>query len=149
MKRLLSLLLLSSMLTGLQAKSLVLSLKDGTLVYYYLEGEKSPVMTWDGEGSIVVNADEYAISGIKHFYISDDDDPNAIASMPASQASFRGGWLTTTAPVDAPVGVYTTDGKHVDTAVSRDGHSVRINLNALPKGIYVVAVGKSTFKVSK
>ena len=74
MKKLTILCLLCLASMGAMAKSLVLTLSDGTLVYYLLGGETDPRMRFV-EGKIEVNTDVYQISGIKNFYISNEDDP--------------------------------------------------------------------------
>ena len=67
MKKLTILCLLCLASMGAMAKSLVLTLSDGTLVYYLLGGETDPRMRFV-EGKIEVNTDVYEISGIKNFY---------------------------------------------------------------------------------
>ena len=50
----------------LSAKSLVLTLKNGTLVYYLLGGEANPMMRLT-DGDIVVNTDKYEFGNIQNF----------------------------------------------------------------------------------
>ena len=64
-------------LLSVEAKSLVITLKDGTLVYYLLNSDKSPVMRMV-PGGFTVNKDSYKFSEVKNFYISPTDDPNPV-----------------------------------------------------------------------
>ena len=56
-------------IVNLSARSIVLTLKDGTHVYYLLGGESRPVLKFV-DGNIVVNTDRYEFGDIKNFYIS-------------------------------------------------------------------------------
>jgi len=62
---------------AVEAKSLVITLSDGTLVYYLLSNDKSPVMRMV-PGGFTVNSDTYQFSEVKNFYISQTDDPNPV-----------------------------------------------------------------------
>ena len=65
---------------GATAKSLVFTLNDGTKVYYQLSSEVNPIMRFK-EGKLLVNDDVYEFDGIKNFYLSDEDAPNAIENV--------------------------------------------------------------------
>jgi len=62
-------------LLTVEAKSLVITLNNGQLVYYLLSNNQSPVMRMI-PGGFTVNADTYQYSDVKNFYISQTDDPN-------------------------------------------------------------------------
>ena len=73
-----------------QAKSVVFTLADGTKVYYLLGGETNPKLRFQ-EGKMLVEADTYEFSNIKNFYISSEDDPNAIENVLSKQNVRVGG----------------------------------------------------------
>ena len=149
MKRFVTLMLLMAAVSMLSAKSVVFTLKDGTLVYYLLGGEKNPVMRFT-EDEVVVNADNYEFSDIKNFYISDEDDPaiTAIAATRLDGKRFDGNILFL--PVkSAGVKVYDASGKEVKVNVSTSDSGSTIDLSALRTGMYVVRVGDSSIKIQK
>lgn len=130
------------------AKSVVFTLKDGTLVYYLLGGETNPVMRFT-EGGITVNADEYELSDIKNFYISSTDDPNGIEqTLEAQQFSYSANRFVLKSKAER-VAVYALGGEKVNAQVESAGGYVVVNLSALPAGAYVIRVGESSFKVMK
>lgn len=151
MKKFLLLSLLSLCLSATaSAKSLVLLLEDGTKVYYLLGGDTNPLMkVVDGE--VYVNADKYAFSGINKFYISTEDDPNGIGGVEAEGKSvapvMQDGvlYVNTTGAVS----VYTLDGRATGAEVSSVNGGVAVNVDALPKGVYILKVGKNSVKFMK
>lgn len=128
-----------------QAKSLVLTLVDGTSLYYLLGGETNPVMRFSEDSGFSVNADNYEFSGVKNFYIS-TTDASCISKTKISKTSFHSGFLSINA---ASVAVFTLDGKNVDVISEKSGDMITIDMSSLPKGIYVIKAGKSSFKVCK
>ena len=62
---------------AVEAKSLVITLSDGSLVYYLLSNDNAPTMRIV-EGGFMVNGDTYAFKDVKNFYISTTDDPTDI-----------------------------------------------------------------------
>ena len=56
---------------------MVITLSDGTLVYYLLSSGKSPVMRMV-PGGFMVNDDSYRYADVQNFYISQTDDPNPV-----------------------------------------------------------------------
>lgn len=62
---------------AVEAKSLVITLSDGSLVYYLLSNDNAPMMR-RVEGGFMVNGDTYAFRDVKNFYISTSDDPTDI-----------------------------------------------------------------------
>jgi hypothetical protein len=147
-----TLLFLSALLlaTGtLFAKSLVLTLSDGTLVYYLLGKDVNPMMRFV-DGKITVNADEYEVSGIKNFYISEEDDPTDIKGADAEgKFTYGANTLVVKAGESAVVKVYGVSGAEVEAEIVKAGGAVSVNLNNLERGVYVVKVGKASFKVIK
>ena len=130
-------------------KSLVLTLANNTLVYYVLGGDKNPMMRF-ADGKVCVNSDEYAFSNIKNFYISETDDPSGIEHLlKEQQITYKAGTLIVNTDSPESIGVYNANGMKVSVAVELSGDAVAVSLNQLPKGVYVVRVGESSFKVLK
>ena len=130
-------------------KSLVLTLANNTLVYYVLGGDKNPMMRF-ADGKVCVNSDEYAFSNIKKFYISETDDPSGIEHLlKEQQITYKAGMLIVHTDKPESIGVYNANGMKVSVPVEQSGDVVAVSLNQLPKGVYVVRVGESSFKVLK
>lgn len=130
-------------------KSLVLTLANNTLVYYVLGGDKNPMMRF-ADGKVCVNSDEYAFSNIKNFYISETDDPSGIEHLlKEQQITYKAGTLIVHTDNPESIGVYNANGMKVSVPVEQSGDAVAVSLNQLPKGVYVVRVGESSFKVLK
>lgn len=149
MKKLTILCLLCLASMGAMAKSLVLTLSDGTLVYYLLGGETDPRMRFV-EGKIEVNTDVYQISGIKNFYISNEDDPVGIddAQAPVG-AHFSANTFVINAEAVKAVKVYADNGTEVQAKVTESNGLVSVGLNGLKRGVYIISTGKASFKVMK
>lgn len=140
------LLLATGMASG---KSVVLTLSNGKLAYYLLGGDKDPVMRF-ADGKIVMNADEYSLSGIKNFYISETDDPTGIETVLKEQnVSYKAGTFAVLADNSESVSVYTANGIKVAAQTEHANGVVTVNLQQLPQGAYVIRVGESSFKVYK
>ena len=122
------------------AKTLVFTLANNTKVYYVLDAPSDglrygPVVKFT-QGSVTVNGDNYEWSGIKEFRVSDESDPAGILPHTVCVAT------------DAPVVIYSADGKKMGEAESFASFQ-RLELSRLPKGVYVVEVaGKGSDKVS-
>lgn len=141
MKKLLFIIVLMVAAVTVQAKSLVITLADGTEVYYLLGGDVNPVMKFK-DGKVTVNADAYEISDIKKFVISQTDDPSGIK---AETFYVKG---------KQDIEVFSLDGKKVDTIKSTSLQSKEdaissLSLTILPKGVYVLKIGSATMKVLK
>lgn len=143
------LVLLCMALTTATAKSVVFTLKNGTLVYYLLGGETAPMLRFV-DGKATINADEYTISNIKNFYISATDDPNAIENVLTEQdISYTGNTLVVKASSTKGVKVFGTNGSEVKADIQQSGDIITVNLNNLERGAYVISTGDSSFKVMK
>lgn len=135
-----------------EAKSVVFTLTDGTLVYYLLSNTSSAPIMQMREGGIVVNADAYEFTQIKNFYISSTDDPmlTGVAGVQKDEApTFAGGVLTLKAVDVNAVKVYDAAGAEVNAVVNVVGDGVTVSLQHLGKGTYVVNTGSASFKVMK
>lgn len=130
-------------------KSLVLTLANNTLVYYVLGGAKNPMMRF-ADGKVCVESDEYTFSNIKNFYISETDDPSGIEHLlKEQQITYKAGTLIVHTDSPESIDVYTANGMKVSVQVEQAGNVVSVSLNQQPKGVYVVRVGESSFKVFK
>ncbi len=141
MKKLLFTIAMMVVVATVHAKSLVITLADGTEVYYLLGGDVNPVMKFK-DGKVTVNADAYEISDIRKFVISQTDDPSGIK---AETFYVKG---------KQDIEVFTLDGKKVDTIrptklQSKEDAMSSLSLTTLPKGVYVLKVGEATMKVLK
>lgn len=134
---------------GAMAKSVVFTLANNTKVYYLLGSETNPMMRFV-DGKMTVNADTYNFSDIKNFYISSEDDPNAIEStLAASNMTYSANTLVVKASEVKSVKVYSVGGKEVNADIQKAGDVITVNLNGLEKGAYVISTGDASFKVLK
>ncbi len=138
------------MATGMaEAKSLVLTMKNGTKVYYLLGGETNPMMYFV-DGQVNVNADEYTITNIKNFYISETDDPVGIENvLSKNDISYSANTLVINSPSVKDVKVYAVNGAQVNAEVQKAGDIITVDLNSLATGTYIIKAGGSSFKVMK
>ena len=146
-KSLLLSLCLLFMAAGASARSLVLELADGTLVYYLLSAEASPVMKV-ADGQVQVNSDDFTFAEVKRFYISEEDAPTAIDGLKtAVPTEMKDGVLYLS--TREPVALYTPDGKLVRQGRAADDVRSLIDLQSLSAGVYVVRYGQKSFKFIK
>lgn len=149
MKKLTFLLLLLMASVGASAKSVVFTLNDGTKVYYLLSKDVNPIMRFK-EGMMVVNEDAYEFSDIKNFYISDEDDPNAIETVLSKQnVTFSSNTVIIRSDAVKTLKVYTLDGVEVKASVQKTDDVISVDLNGLDKGTYLISTGTSSLKVLK
>lgn len=149
MKKLTFFLLMLVASIGATAKSLVFTLNDGTKVYYQLSSEVNPIMRFK-EGKLLVNDDVYEFDGIKNFYLSDEDAPNAIENVQSKpNVSFKANTVLIPADAVKVLKVFTVDGVEVKTVIQNEGDVFSVDLNGLAKGVYVISTGKSSLKVTK
>ena len=149
MKKLTFFLLMVVASIGATAKSLVFTLNDGTKVYYQLSSEVNPIMRFK-EGKLLVNDDVYEFDGIKNFYLSDEDAPNAIENVQSKpNVTFKANTVLIPADAVKVLKVFTVDGVEVKTVIQNEGDVFSVDLNGLAKGVYVISTGKSSLKVIK
>lgn len=149
MKKLTFFLLMLVASIGATAKSLVFTLNDGTKVYYQLSSEVNPIMRFK-EGKMLVNDDVYEFDGIKNFYLSDEDAPNAIENVQSKpNVTFKANTVLIPADAVKVLKVFTVDGVEVKTVIQNEGDVFSVDLNGLAKGVYVISTGKSSLKVTK
>ncbi len=149
MKKLTFFLLMLVASIGATAKSLVFTLNDGTKVYYQLSSEVNPIMRFK-EGKLLVNDDVYEFDGIKNFYLSDEDAPNAIENVQSKpNVTFKANTVLIPADAVKVLKVFTVDGVEVKIVIQNEGDVFSVDLNGLAKGVYVISTGKSSLKVIK
>ena len=147
MKKLPFLFLLLMTSVGASARSIVFTLSDDTKVYYLLSSEVNPVLRFK-EGKMVVNEDVYEFSDIKNFYISEEDDPNAIEPVLSKlNMTFKENTVIIRSETVKTVRVYTLNG--VKASVEKTDDVISVNLNGLEKGTYLINTGNSSLKVLK
>lgn len=134
---------------GASAKSVVFTLNDGTKVYYLLSAEVSPMLRFK-DGKMVVNEDTYEFTDIKNFYISEEDDPNAIEKVLAKHnVTFEANTVVINSDSVKILKVYTLDGVEVKVPVEKSENVISVNLNGLERGTYLISTGDSSLKVLK
>ena len=149
MKKLAFLFLLLMTSVGASARSIVFTLSDETKVYYLLSSEVNPVLRFK-EGKMVVNDDVYEFSDIKNFYISEEDDPNAIEPVLSKlNMTFKENTVIIRSETVKAVKVYTLNGEEVKAPVEKTDDVISVNLNGLEKGTYLISTGDSSLKVLK
>lgn len=149
MKRLVTLMIVLASVCMASAKSVVFTLSDGTLVYYLLGGDTNPIMRFVDD-KVVVNADTYEFSGIKNFYISNEDDPNAIENVLAkSSIKYDGNTIVVGAAKGKAVKVFAVNGTEVKAPISTAEGYAAVDMSGLQKGTYIISVGSSSIKVQK
>lgn len=149
MKRLVTLMIVLASICMASAKSVVFTLSDGTLVYYLLGGDTNPIMRFVDD-KVVVNADTYEFSGIKNFYISNEDDPNAIENVLAkSSIKYDGNTVVVSAAKGKTVKVFAVNGTEVKAPISTAEGYAAVDMSGLQKGTYIISVGSSSIKVQK
>ena len=149
MKKLPFLFLLLMTSVGASARSIVFTLSDDTKVYYLLSSEVNPVLRFK-EGKMVVNEDVYEFSDIKNFYISEEDDPNAIEPVLSKlKMTFKENTVIIRSETVKTVKVYTLNGVEVKAPVEKTDDVISVNLNGLEKGTYLICTGDSSLKVLK
>ena len=147
MKKTILLTIAAMMALSMSAKSLVLTLADGTEVYFLLGGEKDPVMKISKE-TVTVDTKSFTFTDVVKFHISQTDDPNAIQKITAGSTRFDGTTLFVSS-TDKSVQVYTVDGKKVNVKSSQSDGMTMIPVANLESGIYVLRVGNQSMKFIK
>lgn len=133
----------------LSAKSLVLTLGNGTHVYYLLGEEVNPMMRFV-DGKVTVDTDVYEFSNIKNFYISETDDPNGIEHAIGSMtAKYGNGFVIFDTDTPITIKVYASNGSEYPVLPQHIGGKTIVDLHALPQGTYIITAGDTTLKVLK
>lgn len=103
------------------------------------------------DGKVTVDTDEYTISGIKNFYISEEDDPNAIEGIKGNKesANYSNNTLIIKSGNQKLVKVFAINGAEVEAEIKSANDMTSVGLNQLPEGAYIIRVGNTSFKVLK
>lgn len=149
MKKLLFTALLLTSLSCAQAKSVVLTLNNGTEIYYLLGGEKNPMMRFV-DGKMTMNDDTYEFKDLRNFRISETDDPAGIEQLLRDNAiEYHNGQVVVKCGKASAIRVFATDGKEVKPVLNEANGCTLVDLNSLNAGTYVIRFGNSSLKVHK
>lgn len=99
-------------------------------------------------GKIVVDADEYEFSGVKHFYISSADDPNGIGQTMKDQHIVYDKGLVIF-DTDQPIKVFLINGGEVNVYSQQTEGKTIVDLSPLPQGAYIITTGDISLKIYK
>jgi len=135
--------LLTSM--SANARSLVLVLSDSTKIYFLLDDK--PVLRMV-DGKVLIDTQAFSFEDVDHFYISQTDDPSSIEAVLAERkVKFEGNTLVVDG--DKAVEVYAVNGTRMKVKMSKSAGVTMVNTEDLVKGVYIVKIGKTSFKFSK
>lgn len=129
------------------ARSLVLELTDGSKIYYLIDDENNPVMTFN-DGQLTVEGSQYTFANIVKFYISETDDPNAIEGVSGkAETAIKDGVVYV--KTKGQVRLYSTDGRQMDARISRQDDTTVVDAAHLPAGTYILQVNGQSIKFQK
>jgi len=131
-----------------QAKSLVLTLSDGTNVYYILNTGVNPLMKFN-DGKVTVNTDTYTFSGIEKMRISKTDDPTGIEGITANDKKITLNGSTLYINTTGEIKIYSADANQIDIPTGVNNGMTAIDVSGLEKGVYIVKTEKASFKFLK
>jgi len=135
--------LLTSM--SANARSLVLVLSDSTKIYFLLDDK--PVLRMV-DGKVLIDTQAFSFEDVDHFYISQTDDPSSIEAVLAERkVKFEGNTLVVDG--DKAVEVYAVNGTKMKVKMNKSAGVTMVNTEDLVKGVYIVKIGKTSFKFSK
>lgn len=135
--------LLTSM--SANARSLVLVLSDSTKIYFLLDDK--PVLRMV-DGKVLIDTQAFSFEDVDHFYISQTDDPSSIEAVLAERkVKFEGNTLVVDG--DKTVEVYAVNGTKMKVKMNKSAGVTMVNTEDLVKGVYIVKIGKTSFKFSK
>jgi len=135
--------LLTSM--SANARSLVLVLSDSTKIYFLLDDK--PVLRMV-DGKVLIDTQAFSFEDVDHFYISQTDDPSSIEAVLAERkVKFEGNTLVVDG--DKAVEVYAVNGTKMKVKMNKSAGVTMVNTEDFVKGVYIVKIGKTSFKFSK
>ena len=127
------------------ARSLVLVLSDSTKIYFLLDDK--PVLRMV-DGKVLIDTQAFSFEDVDHFYISQTDDPSSIEAVLAERkVKFEGNTLVVDG--DKAVEVYAVNGTKMKVKMNKSAGVTMVNTEDLVKGVYIVKIGKTSFKFSK
>ena len=128
-----------------EARSLVVVLTDSTKIYFLLDDK--PVLRLDGD-MVWIDTQSFSIDHVDRFYISQTDDPSGIEAVMAERKMQMNG-STLVIAGEEEVTLYAVNGTKVKARVSKSSGMTSVDTSELPKGPYVVRMGKASFKFIK
>lgn len=128
-----------------EARSLVVVLTDSTKIYFLLDDK--PVLRLDGD-MVWIDTQSFSIDHVDRFYISQTDDPSGIEAVMAERKMQMNG-STLVIAGEEEVTLYAVNGTKVKARVSKSSGMTSVDTSELPKGPYVVRMGKVSFKFIK
>ena len=128
-----------------EARSLVVVLTDSTKIYFLLDDK--PVLRLDGD-MVWIDTQSFSIDLVDRFYISQTDDPSGIEAVMAERKMQMNG-STLVIAGEEEVTLYAVNGTKVKARVSKSLGMTSVDTSELPKGPYVVRMGKASFKFIK
>ena len=128
-----------------EARSLVVVLTDSTKIYFLLDDK--PVLRLDGD-MVWIDTQSFSIDHVDRFYISQTDDPSGIEAVMAERKMQMNG-STLVIAGEEEVTLYAVNGTKVKARVSKSSGMTSVDTSELPKGPYVVRMGKGSFKFIK
>ena len=135
-KLLISLVLSVSAITSIAQNNINIYPKNGAPVTYALT--QNPKITYENQNLVV------SISDIKISYPLSDFQKFTFEDLPSGISS-----TTVISKTDSPLSIYTLGGALVKTIAKGKADDVRISLDELDKGVYIIKRGNTTFKVAK
>lgn len=137
---------------------LVVWTKDGGKVLYPLN--EQPSIKFDGNGNYVVRSSavevQYSVADVRMFTLADTDDPRPDQPMDIPDVSTRHNFSYSdntvrfsSLPLGGKVQVYNASGVLLRNYEVSDDGTASININDLPKGIYIIKTESITHKIIK
>lgn len=127
---------------SMQARSLVVTTTSGAKAYFTISDTERPVIQFI-KGTVWVSGRHFQFGNIKDFRIEDEQTGiSAVKTFTQEEGAIAVG-------TNGHVTVATIDGKVVEAEVTVDGGKQIVRVDNLPKGIYIVHAGKSSFKFVK
>lgn len=130
----------------MQARKLVITLLDGTQVFYSITDNDRPVMEF-ADGVVTVKADSFSFGDIREFRLVKDDD--AVRGISAGQSGLRLDHGRIYLNQVSAVSVFSLKGQSVEVPTSLQDQLTVLDVSALPAGVYVIKTDKTSFKFVK
>ena len=143
--------------SAVSARSLIIQLNDGTKMYYLISLTENPCLKFD-DGTINIQSDQFTVSDVDKFYISETDNPNQI-QHPESETGIRSTGQAdkclyilldkATSDEQLSIKLFSIDGKALKSKYSIEENKVVLETSGLSKGIYILHIGNHSLKFQK
>ena len=139
----------------MQARKLVVTLLDGTQVFYSITDTQvfysitdtdRPVMEF-ADGMVTVKADSFSFGDIREFRLVKDDD--AVKGLSADLSGLQLDHGRIYLNQASAVSVFSLKGQRVEVPASVKDRLTVLDVSALPAGVYVIKTDKTSFKFVK